>query len=161
MNKALFLDRDGTINIDKHYVYKKEDFILVEGICDAIKCYIEKGFIAIVLTNQSGVARGLFTEQDVIALHKFADSLLLEKGIKISRWYYCPHHPIYGLGKYKVDCNCRKPKTGMIEQAIKDFDIDITQSLLVGDKLEDIECGKKMNIKSIFVDDFLRSNDNI
>ena len=158
MNKVLFLDRDGTINVDKHYVYKKDDFILIEGICDAIKRYIQKEFIVIVVTNQSGVARGLFTEQDVMKLHEYAEQLLLANGVKINKWYYCPHHPVFGMGNYKINCNCRKPKTGMIEQAIKDFDIDLKQSLLVGDKVEDIECGEKMGIKSIYVDEFLNSN---
>ena len=155
MNKALLLDRDGTINIDKHYVYKKEDFILVNGICEAIKRYNQQGFIVVVITNQSGVARGLFTEQDVILLHEYADRLLQDNGAYINKWYYCPHHPIYGLGQYKINCNCRKPNTGMIEQVIEDFNIDVKQSLLIGDKSEDIECGEKTGIKSIYINEFL------
>jgi D-glycero-D-manno-heptose 1,7-bisphosphate phosphatase len=160
MNKALFLDRDGTINIDKHYVYKKEDFILINGICDVIKRYNQNKYIVIVVTNQSGVARGLFTEQDVIILHEYANQLIQSNGAYINKWYYCPHHPLYGINQYKINCNCRKPNTGMLEQAIKDFNIDIEQSLLVGDKPEDIECGNKMGIKSIYTNKFINSNLN-
>lgn len=158
MVKALFLDRDGTININKHYVYKKDDFILIEGICDVIKHYIQDGYIIIVVTNQSGVARGFFTEHDVVKLHEYADILLQKKGVYITKWYYCPHHPVCGIGDYTISCSCRKPKTGMIEQAVYDFDIDVKQSLLVGDKQEDIECGERMGIKSIYVSEFLKGS---
>lgn len=155
MRKALFLDRDGTINVERCYVYKSEDFTLIDGVCEAIKHYMEKDYLVIVITNQSGVGRGLYSEDDVKALHDYADKIFLTNGVKIDKWYYCPHHPIYGLNKYKISCNCRKPKTGMIEQAIQEYDIDVDHSLLVGDKIEDIECGEKMGIKSLFIDQFL------
>lgn len=156
MNKALFLDRDGTINVDRKYVYKIEDFMLIEGICDIIKRYMQKGYLIIVITNQSGIGRGLFSEEDVKKLHDYADMVLLLHGVKVDKWYYCPHHPICGIGKYKKNCNCRKPKTGMIEKAIKDFNIDVKNSLLVGDKADDIKCGQTMGIKSIYINEFLR-----
>ena len=156
MNKALFLDRDGTINVDRDYVYKTEDFILIEGVCDIIKRYMQEGYLVIVVTNQSGVGRGLFSEDDVKNLHNYADILLSTHGVKIDKWYYCPHHPVYGIGKYKKNCNCRKPQTGMIQKAIEDFNIDVKNSLLVGDKEDDIKCGEKMGIKSVYIDEFLR-----
>lgn len=150
MRKALFLDRDGTINIDKGYVHKPEDFIFIDGIIELIKKYNQDGYIVIVISNQAGIARGYYTEDDVIALHKYVDELLLKSDAHVDKWYYCPHHPEFG-----ADCNCRKPKTGMLEQAIAEFDIDVKQSLLVGDKPWDIECGEKMGIKSIYLDEFL------
>lgn len=156
MKKALFLDRDGTINVDKGYVYKPEDFILIDGITDAISRYNQDGYLVVVVSNQAGVARGYYSESDVVALHEYADSLLLKFNARVDKWYYCPHHPEFGIGKYKTDCNCRKPKTGMLEQAIAEFDIDIKQSLLVGDKPWDMECGEKIGIRSIYVDDFLK-----
>lgn len=155
MKKALFLDRDGTINVDKHYVYKKEDFVLIKGVTDAIKRYSNKQFVVIVVTNQSGIGRGLFTEADMLSVHKYAEQLMATEGVKIDKWYYCPHHPIYGIGRYKIECNCRKPNTGMLEQAIKEFDIDVGKSLLVGDKESDIKCGQKMGIRSIYIEQFL------
>lgn len=158
MNKALFLDRDGTINVDKKYVYKAEDFTLIEGICDIIRQYIQEGYLIIVVTNQSGVGRGLFSEHDVKKLHDYADDILALQGVKVDKWYYCPHHPIYGIGSYKINCNCRKPKTGMIEKAVKEFNIDVSRSILVGDKEDDIICGQAMGIKSIYTSEFLKSN---
>lgn len=156
MKKALFLDRDGTINVDKGYVYKIEDFILIDGICDMIKRFMQSGYLIIVVTNQSGVGRGYFSEEDVQILHRYADSILALQGVKVDKWYYCPHHPSCGMGAYKLDCNCRKPKTGMIEKAVKEFDIDVSQSLLVGDREEDIMCGERMGMKSIYVTEFLK-----
>ena len=150
MKKALFLDRDGTINVNKGYVYKPEDFIFIDGIIDAISRYNQEGYLVIVISNQAGIARGYYSEEDVIALHKYVDALLLKSHARVDKWYYCPHHP-----EFSQDCNCRKPKTGMLEQAIAEFDIDVKQSLLVGDKPWDMECGEKMGIRSIYVDEFL------
>lgn len=157
MTKALFLDRDGTININKGYVYKPIDFVFIDGIIDAIREFNQAGYIVIVASNQSGIARGYYSEEDVILLHKYVDTLLLERNAHIDRWYYCPHHPVFGIGKYKVDCNCRKPKTGMLEKAIDDFNIDVTRSIMVGDKPSDIECGERMGIKSVYAVEFLKA----
>jgi len=155
MKKALFLDRDGTINIDKGYVYKPEDFVFIDGIIDAIRTYNQNGYVVVVISNQAGIARGYYSEEDVIVLHKYVDTLLLKSNARVDKWYYCPHHPEFGIGKYKINCNCRKPKTGLLELAISEFNIDVKQSILVGDKPWDIECGEKMGIKSIYVDKFL------
>lgn len=152
MNKAIFLDRDGTLNVEKNYLYKTEDFEFISGMPEAIKRWNELGYKVIVVTNQAGVARGYYTEDDVVNLHIYINDLLMKSGAHIDAFYYCPHHPIYGIGKYKRECNCRKPKTGMLEQAIADFDIDITKSFLFGNQDSDIEAGETMNIKSYKVD---------
>lgn len=152
MNKAIFLDRDGTLNVEKNYLYKIEDFEFIPGMPEAIKKWNELGYKVIVVTNQAGVARGFYSENDVKSLHAFINDSLAKLGAHIDAFYYCPHHPIHGIGKYKIECNCRKPKTGMLEQAIADFDIDITKSFLFGDHDSDIEAGETMNIKSYKVE---------
>lgn len=152
MNKAIFLDRDGTLNIEKNYLYKREDFEFIIGMPEAIKRWNELGYKIIVVTNQAGVARGYYTEDDVVNLHTYINDLLMKSGAHIDAFYYCPHHPIHGIGKYKVECSCRKPKTGMLEQAISDFNIDVAQSYLFGDQDSDIEAGETMKIKSYKVD---------
>lgn len=152
VRKAVFLDRDGTINIEKNYVHKVEDFEFIEGVPEAIKAMNDAGYLVIVITNQAGIARGYYTEDDMHKLHNYIDTELEKHDAKIDAYYFCPHHPIHGIGEYKVDCNCRKPKSGMLELAIKDYNIDIKQSYLFGDKYSDIETGEKINITSFLVD---------
>ena len=143
MNKAAFFDRDGTINIDKGYVHRIEDFEFIKGMPEFIKKYNDEGYKVIVVTNQAGIARGYYTQKEVDILHNYINEELAKIGAHIDAFYICPHHP-----DFTGECNCRKPKTGMIEQAIKDFDIDVKQSVLFGDKPWDIECGIKCGIKS-------------
>lgn len=150
-NKAIFLDRDGTLNYEKNYLYKKEDFEFIPGILDAIRLWNDLQYLVIIVTNQAGVARGYYSENDVRVLHEYVDSLLKDLGLHIDAYYYCPHHPTEGLGKYRIDCDCRKPKPGMIMQAIKDFDIDVKKSFLFGDKESDIAAGLSVGIKSFIV----------
>lgn len=146
MNKAAFFDRDGTINVDVHYLYRCEDFQFIKGIPQFIKKFNDNGFKVIVVTNQSGIARGYYTENDMQKLHIYINELLHKYGAHIDAFYFCPHHPdITG------ECSCRKPKTGMIEQAIIDFDIDVTKSVLFGDKSLDLECGRLCNIDSYHI----------
>lgn len=151
LNKAIFLDRDGTLNVEKNYLYKTEDFEFIPGMPEAIKMWNNSGYLVIVITNQAGVARGYYKEEDVYKLHQYINQRLKEIGAHIDAFYYCPHHPVYGIGKYKIDCNCRKPKTGMLEKAISDFNIDVKQSYLFGDKASDIKVGEAMKIKSYIV----------
>lgn len=146
MNKAAFFDRDGTINVDNGHVYKIEDFEFIKGIPEFIKKKNDEGYIVIVVTNQAGIAKGMYREEDMHILHKHINEELALIGGHIDAFYFCPHHP-----DYTGSCNCRKPKTGMIEKAITDWDIDVTQSVLYGDKASDIECGEKCGIKSILV----------
>ena len=137
MNKAVFLDRDGTINIDKAYLSRIEDFEYIPGVIEGLRMLQDAGFILIIVTNQSGIARGYYSKEDFLELNEWMLSDLKKKGIKIAKVYYCPHHPNGKIEKYKMDCNCRKPKLGMYEKAIKDFDIDLSQSYSIGDKIRD------------------------
>ena len=159
MNKAIFLDRDGTINIDKGYVYKQEDFEFIGKAPEAIKIMNNLGYLVIVVTNQSGIARGYFTAKDVIILHNYINNKLAEYNANIDAYYYCPHHPNYG-----EQCNCRKPKTGLIDKAVKDFNICIPESWLVGDKVSDMECADNAGLQKAFIrsehDNKLYSNKN-
>lgn len=147
MNKAAFFDRDGTINVEKNYLYKIEDFEFIDGIPELIKKYNDDGFIVIVITNQAGIARGYYTKEDMNNLHEYINNELSKIGAHIDAFYFCPHHP-----DFTGECNCRKPKTGMIEKAIKDWNIDVKQSILYGDKPWDIEAGEKCGIRSIYVE---------
>ena len=150
-SKALFLDRDGTINVDTGHLYKTEDLVFIKGVPEFIKKYNQFGYKVIVITNQAGIAKGYYREQDMHKLHNYMnEKLKSEYGAQIDAFYFCPHHP-----DFTGECNCRKPKTGMLEQAINDFNIDVSQSLLVGDKPWDIECGKRIGIKSYYVEEFI------
>ena len=146
MNKAVFLDRDGTINKEVNYLYRKEDFIFIPKTIEAIKIFHELGYKVIVITNQSGVARGYYKEEDIENLHRYIDEVLTFKNTYIDAYYYCPHHPDGSVERYKIKCNCRKPSHGMIDQALVDFDIDLKQSVIVGDKEIDVQTGKNSGI---------------
>ncbi len=149
--KALFLDRDGTINIEKNYVYRKEDFEFIPGIFDLIRKYRDTGFLIIITTNQSGIARGFFTGEDY---QKLTDWMLAEfekEGIKITKVYHCPHHP-----DYTGDCICRKPNPGMILRALHEFNINPNLSVLIGDKKSDILAGQNAGIReNHYIHEFL------
>ena len=142
MNKAFFLDRDGVINKEKNYLYKIEDFEFIDGVFETCKYFQEKGFLIIIITNQAGIARGKYTEGDYQILTDWMIKEFEKKNIKISKVYHCPHHP-----DFSENCECRKPKSGLILLAKKDFDIDLSQSILVGDKNSDIEAGINAGIK--------------
>ncbi len=142
MNKALFLDRDGVVNKEKNYLYKIEDFEFIDEVFETCKYFQEKGYLIIIITNQAGIARGKYTEDDYEILTNWMIKEFEKNNIKISKVYYCPHHP-----DFSGDCECRKPNPGMILQAQRDFDIDLSQSLLVGDKNSDIEAGINAGIK--------------
>jgi len=145
-NKALFLDRDGVINIEKNYVHRIEDFEFVDGIFDVMAAFQSKGYMLFVITNQAGIGRGYYTEADFHKLNSWMLNELSLKGIDIQRVYYSPYHADHGLGNYKQDSICRKPNPGMILQAKDEFDIDLTQSFLIGDKQSDIEAGMRAGI---------------
>jgi D-glycero-D-manno-heptose 1,7-bisphosphate phosphatase len=141
MKKALFLDRDGVINIEKHHAFRKEEFEFTDGIFDLCKEYLDSGFIIIVITNQAGIAKGYYTEDDYNKLTKWMIDQFCMKGIVISKVYHCPHHPdITG------PCDCRKPNPGMILQAIEEFDLDIAKCFLIGDKESDLQAGRNAGI---------------
>lgn len=144
MNKALFLDRDGTINIDTGHLYKIEDFEFIDGMPELIKKYNDLGYKIIVITNQAGIAKKYYTEEDVNKLHKYINESLENDGAHIDAFYFCPHHP-----DFTGECKCRKPNPGMILRAVKDFDINLEESILIGDKETDIEAGIKAGIKRL------------
>ena len=148
---AVFLDRDGTINVEKDYLHKIEDFEFIPGAPEAIKRLKEAGFLVIVVSNQSGVGRGYFDEQAVDKLHRHMQSKLAVHNTSIDAFYFCPHHPEKGLGNYKVVCDCRKGEPGMLLQAAKEYDIDLQKSFMIGDKLADIEAGQRAGCHALLV----------
>ncbi|WP_321778888.1 D-glycero-beta-D-manno-heptose 1,7-bisphosphate 7-phosphatase [Sulfurimonas sp.] len=148
MNKALFLDRDGVINIEKDYLYKIEDFEFICGIFELCKYYQNLGYIIIVVTNQSGIAREYYDKNDFNRLTSWMIDEFLKKDIKIKKVYYCPHHP-----NISGTCDCRKPKSGMLIEAKNDFDIDLKNSILIGDKERDIEAGLNAGLLTTYLFD--------
>ncbi len=137
MNKAIFLDRDGTINVEKHYLYKISDFEFLPNVVDALRKLQRAGYLLIIVTNQSGIGRGYYTEDDFQKLNDWMVSTLKEQGVTIADVYYCPHLPDAQVLEYRKECNCRKPKLGMYKQAILDYNIQIGQSYAIGDKIRD------------------------
>lgn len=146
MKKAIFLDRDGTLNKELNYLYKPSEFEFIPGTVDAIKIFHELDYLVIVLTNQAGIARGYYTEEDVHKLHRYIDGLLAAEGTFIDAYYYCPHHPDGVVEGYIKECECRKPKIGLIDKAIRDFDIDLSDSIIVGDNEKDMKAGRNAGI---------------
>ncbi len=135
---AVFLDRDGVINVDHGYVHDEHDFEFVEGVFEAAQELQKMGYLLVVVTNQSGVARGMFSEDRFLSLTQWMDWNFVDNGVELDGIYYCPHHPENGVGKYKQDCDCRKPKPGMFKSAQEFLKIDMANSVMVGDKAEDM-----------------------
>ena len=150
MKKAIFLDRDGTINVEKDYIYKSEDLVFEEGSIEALKTFKNLGYILIVVSNQSGIAKGYFTEADLNIFNNNMNEILKKNGVEITEFYCCLHHPD-GIGKYKKVCECRKPNNKMIEDAIKKYNIDREKPYMIGDKISDIGAGLKSNLKTVLV----------
>ena len=148
MQKALFLDRDGVINIEVSYLHKIEDFIFIDGIFDLCKYYQDLDFIIIVVTNQSGIARDYYSENDFSILTTWMVNKFSENGIEIKKVYHCPHHPDFGS-----TCSCRKPEPGMLKEAQKEFDIDMNNSIIIGDKERDIKAGINAGLKETYLFD--------
>lgn len=143
---AVFLDRDGVINHDDNYIGSKDRIRWMDGAAGAIRLFNEAGFLVFVVTNQSGVARGMFLEDDVKALHEWMGAELARQGARIDAFAYCPHLPEADIAAYRKDCDCRKPKPGMILQLMKDWNVAKELSLLIGDKPRDIEAAKAAGI---------------
>lgn len=151
MKKAVFLDRDGVMNVDNGYVSQVDDFQFIEGVIDACKKAKEKGYLLVVITNQSGIARGYFSEDQFHTLTEWMDWSMADRGVDLDGIYYCPHHSEKGIGEYKVDCDCRKPKPGMLFDAIKELNIDVKQSILVGDKVSDLKAGVAAGVETNYL----------
>jgi D-glycero-D-manno-heptose 1,7-bisphosphate phosphatase len=145
--KAIFLDRDGVINEDYGYVYKKEDFKFREGIFEALKSFQNKGYKLFIITNQSGIARGFYSEDEFHNLMEWVKKEFEKQGIKITDYKFCPHHPgITGV------CECRKPSPKMILDLANEYNIDLKNSIMIGDSKRDIEAGQKARVgKNILV----------
>lgn len=141
MNKALFLDRDGVVNVEKNYLHKIEDFELVEGILDVCRKYQEQGYFIIIVTNQSGISRGYYSEEDFAVLSRWMVEHFKELGITIERIYHCPHHE-------SIDgaCECRKPEPGMFLRAQREYDLDMAASVMIGDNERDIEASLRAGV---------------
>jgi D-glycero-D-manno-heptose 1,7-bisphosphate phosphatase len=148
---AVFLDRDGTINEEVGYLDRLEKLKIFPNAARAIRALNESGLMAIVISNQAGVARGFFTEEFVISANDLMQATLKKSGAKIDKFYYCPHHPTEGKGKYLQNCECRKPAPGMLLQAARDFGIDLRSSYFIGDRFLDMETARRVGAKGILV----------
>lgn len=141
LRPALFLDRDGVINIDHAYVFTQEQFEFIDGIFELCRYAKELGYLIFVITNQAGIGRGYYTEQQFLEFTEWMCGVFAAKGAAIDKVYFCPFHPEYGIGQYKKDSPFRKPGPGMILQAAQEFGVDLKSSVLVGDKESDIKAG--------------------
>jgi D-glycero-D-manno-heptose 1,7-bisphosphate phosphatase len=147
MNKAVLLDRDGVLNREREdYTYRPEDFVVLPDVVAALKLLQERGYMLIVISNQSGIAKGIFSIADVEMVHAILTDYLEENGIKIKEIYYCPHHPEFG------SCICRKPDSLLVEKALARFNIDPNKSFFIGDKERDVLSGKKAGVKGILIE---------
>lgn len=146
---AVFFDRDGTLNVDVGYLHRVEDFAWTPDAREAVRCVNERGCLAIVVTNQSGVARGMFPESDVNALHAHMNAELARIGAHLDAFYYCPHLPSGSVARYAIDCDCRKPKPGLLLRAIADFGLDPSASVMIGDGERDLVCAERAGVRAV------------
>jgi D-glycero-D-manno-heptose 1,7-bisphosphate phosphatase len=145
------MDRDGTISEEIGYVNHPSRYRVFPYSAEAVRLLNEAGWLAILVTNQAGVARGYFTEELIAAVHDVLKQELSERGAELDAIYYCAHHPTVGEAPYRFDCDCRKPKPGLIERAAAEFDIDLQQSWMIGDRYSDIELARNAGVHSAFV----------
>ena len=148
-NKAVFFDRDGTLNVDIHYLHRPQDFIWTEDAKAAVKYCNDHDYLVIIITNQSGVARGYYSEADVRFLYDWMNKELTREGAHLDALYYCPHHPTGCVPEYTRNCDCRKPNPKMLEMACRDHNINKDRSFMVGDMPLDMECAKNAGIRGI------------
>ena len=151
MNRAAFLDRDGVINEARAYVYRSADFEFIPGSIDALRALSAAGFLLVVITNQSGIARGLFSESQYRELEAYMRERLAAAGVSLDSIQYCPHLPDAQVPRYRLDCECRKPRAGMIRNAAEQLQIDLRQSVLIGDRQADIEAGRAAGVGRCFL----------
>jgi D-glycero-D-manno-heptose 1,7-bisphosphate phosphatase len=150
--RAIFLDRDGTVIHAKHYPSRPDEIVLYDGVGPELAALKANGFRLVLVTNQSGLARGYFTADDLTAMHDHLQMQLAARGAELDAIYFCPHHPEGALAELAIECNCRKPKPGMLVQAARDLNLDLAQSWMVGDILDDIEAGNRAGCRTILVD---------
>jgi D-glycero-D-manno-heptose 1,7-bisphosphate phosphatase len=146
MNKAIFLDRDGVINVERGYTHLLKDFVILPDVMEVLKMLQDRGFLLIVVSNQSGIGKGLYTQENVETIHSFLQNELTKAGVKLSEIYYCLHHPDTGR------CICRKPDSLFVEKALARFGIDPARSWFIGDKERDVEAAEKAGVKGILIE---------
>jgi D-glycero-D-manno-heptose 1,7-bisphosphate phosphatase len=159
MNRAVFLDRDGTVNEEVGYLSDLKELRLIPGAGRAIKRLNDAGLTVVLVTNQSGVARGYFSETFVNDTHALLERMLKGEGARLDGIYYCPHHPKAGTTRYTMACDCRKPGTGLIDRAARDLAIDVKNSYMVGDKWSDIELGRRAGMHAVLVKSGFQADD--
>ena len=145
-NKAIFLDRDGVINEERGYTFRLDDFVILPDVIETLQLFKQKGYLLIVITNQSGVAKGLYKQSEVEVIHNYLIEELNNNNIALSEIYYCVHHPDVSR------CICRKPDSLFVEKALARFDIDATKSYFIGDKERDVEAAEKAGVKGILIE---------
>lgn len=150
-HRAVFLDRDGTINEEVGYLDDLAKLKIIPAAFEAVRLINAAKMKSVVITNQAGIARGLFSEDFVKTANKYLHAEFLKKKALIDAFYYCPHHPTEGIGSYRKRCGCRKPAPGMLIQAAREMNIDLTRSYIIGDRYNDMEAGKKAGVKGILV----------
>ena len=151
LKPAVFLDRDGTLNVDAGYLDRKERLILFPWSFEAVRLLRRAGYAVVVVTNQSGVARGMIEESFVEEVHRIIQSQLSAVGEELDGHYYCPHEPSASIEAFRVDCDCRKPKPGMVTRAARDLGLDVERSVVVGDKWSDIRLAKQTGARGVLV----------
>jgi D-glycero-D-manno-heptose 1,7-bisphosphate phosphatase len=151
LRRAAFIDRDGVINEDREFVYRPEDFVFLDGAVEGLRQLQAADYLLVVVTNQSGIARGLYSEADYQKLTHYMREQLLRAGVRLDRIEYCPHLPDAPLDRYRVECDCRKPRPGLLHRAITALGIDAGRSILIGDRASDIEAGRQAGIAHCFL----------
>jgi D-glycero-D-manno-heptose 1,7-bisphosphate phosphatase len=146
MNKAIFLDRDGVINVERGYTHLLKDFVILPDLVENLQMYLKKGYLLVVVSNQSGIAKGLYTQAEVETIHSFLTNELTKSNIHLSEIYYCVHHPDVSR------CICRKPDSLFVEKALARFNIDPARSFFIGDKDRDVEAAEKAGVRGILID---------
>lgn len=146
MNKAVFLDRDGVINVERGYTHRLEDFIILPDLIESLQEFLRRGYLLVVVSNQSGIAKNLYKQEEVEVLHAYLIGVLKQYNIQLSEIYYCVHHP--DVSK----CICRKPDSLFVEKALARFQIDAAKSFFIGDKERDVEAAEKAGVKGILIE---------
>jgi D-glycero-D-manno-heptose 1,7-bisphosphate phosphatase len=151
MSKAVFLDRDGVINRDRGYVYRREDLEILPGVVKALRSFQSAGYLLIVVTNQSGIARGIYAEDDYLAFNADLQSALRRAGVELTAVYHCPHLEGGSVPRYSLRCDCRKPAPGMLLQGMREHGVDAGRSMMIGDRLSDLQAGRAAGVARCYL----------
>ncbi len=151
LRPGLFLDRDGVINVDTNFLYRWEECVFIDGIASLVRTANRLGYVVCVITNQSGIGRGLYTEEDFLLLMDHMSSALLDEGARLDAVYFSPDHPVHGVGRYRRESDDRKPAPGMLLRAAAEHDVDLARSVLVGDRCSDLQAGNAAGVPDLFL----------